>query len=261
MRPSAPCGRQPSSMPTLKLTLEYDGTDFSGWQVQPHARTVQEVVEQALARLLGEPIRVVAAGRTDAGVHAAGQVISFSTEKTLPPAAYLQGMSGLLPEDVAVIDMEEAAPGFDARRWASGKRYVYRILNRPIRSPLHRRTHWVVFPPLDRGAMREAAAHLVGEHDFAAFRAANCSAPTTVRRISRLDVEADGDELCITAEATAFLKHMVRNIVGTLVEVGLGKRKAASLPALLHARDRTRAGQTAPPQGLILEKVYYGPRT
>lgn len=244
-------------MPTLKLTLEYDGTDFSGWQVQPGARTVQEEVEAALATLQGKPIRVVASGRTDAGVHAAGQVISFQVERVLPLGAYVQGMNSLLPPDVAVLAAEVAPEGFDARRWASGKRYVYRILNRGIRSPLARRSHWELFSPLDREAMREAARQLLGEHDFASFQGANCAAQTTVRRLWRLDVGGEGHELVLTFEATAFLKHMVRNLVGTLVEVGQGKREAGAMAELLEARDRRLAGVTAPPQGLCLEEVFY----
>ncbi|HEY0839366.1 MAG TPA: tRNA pseudouridine(38-40) synthase TruA [Vulgatibacter sp.] len=249
-------------MRTIKLTLEYDGTDFVGWQVQPNGRSVQEALEAALSTLLGEPARVVGSGRTDAGVHAGAQVASLRTGRDLPLRAFVQGMNGLLPRDVAVVRAEEAPPGFDARRSASGKRYVYRISNRPVRSPLRRRTHWEVFQPLDRAAMREAAGHLLGEHDFSAFRAADCPAPTTVRTLRRLDVlDGEGeDEILVVAEATAFLKQMVRNLAGTLVEVGLGKREAGSMPALLEGRDRTRAGRTAPPQGLVLDEVFYGPR-
>lgn len=248
-------------MKTLKLTLEYDGTDFFGWQVQAQGRTVQEEVEKALAVLLGHPVRITGAGRTDSGVHALGQVASFHTERSLPMDAYLKGLGTILPQDVGVVAAEEAPPTFCARRSASGKRYEYRISNRRSRSPLRRRTHWEIFRPLDRGAMREAASHLLGERDFAAFRAANCQAPTTVRRLTRLDVEDRGDEIVLTFEATAFLKHMVRNIVGTLAEVGMGRRSPSSILDLLASRDRVLAGETAPPQGLTLVEVFYGERS
>lgn len=245
-------------MATWKLTLEYDGTDFVGWQVQPNGRTVQEVVEDGLARLLGHRVRVTGAGRTDSGVHAQGQVASFSTERALPQVAFVRGLNSLLPPDVAVVAAEPVEPTFCARRSATGKRYAYRISNRPLRSPLRRRTHWEVFRPLDVDAMRAAAAHLVGEHDYSAFRAAACQAKNPVRRMWRLSVDAAGDELLLTFEATAFLQHMVRNLAGTLVEVGLGRREAASMPALLASRDRALAGATAPPHGLSLVEVWYG---
>ncbi|WP_050727549.1 tRNA pseudouridine(38-40) synthase TruA [Vulgatibacter incomptus] len=249
-------------MRTLKLTLEYDGTDFVGWQVQPNGRTVQEVLEGALARLLGgESVRVTGAGRTDAGVHALGQVATFRTARELPLQAFEKGLNAILPDDVAVVSAEEVAEGFDARRSASGKRYVYRISNRPGRSPLRRRTHWELFRPLDVEAMQAAADRLLGEHDFSAFRAADCPAKTTVRILRRLDVRAGAaGEIVITAEATAFLKHMVRNLVGTLVEVGLGKREAGTMPALLASGDRRLAGRTAPAKGLVMEEVFYEPR-
>lgn len=245
-------------MHTLKLVLEYDGTDFVGWQVQPNGRSVQEALERSLGTLLGGSIRVVGSGRTDAGVHARGQVVSFRTERDLPLRAYVHGLNALLPKDVAVVSAQQAPEGFDARRSASGKRYVYRISTRQVRSPLRRRTHWEIFPPLDRGAMREAARHLLGEHDFSAFRASDCPAKTTVRNLRVLDVrDGDDDEIVVVAEATAFLKQMVRNLVGTLAEVGLGRRTPDSIPALLASGDRTKAGRTAPPQGLALDEVFY----
>src|SRR5690606_38553390 len=161
----------------VQLTVEYDGTEYLGWQVQAAGRTGQAELEKGLARLLGHEVRVVGAGRTDSGVHALGQVANFRTARHLPPEAYLKGLNGILPRDLAVVGFEEVPDDFCARRSASKKRYVYRISNRPVRSPLRRRTHWELFRPLDVSAMREAAAHFLGKHDFSAFRASNCQSP------------------------------------------------------------------------------------
>jgi tRNA pseudouridine38-40 synthase len=245
-------------VPVVKLTLEYDGTRYVGWQVQPNGPSIQAEVERALAVLHDAPRRVTAAGRTDAGVHARGQVASFPEERPLPLAAYVKGMNALLPEDVAVRAASIEADGFDARRSARGKRYRYVIENGDTRAPLTRLQAWQLFGPLDVGAMREAARHLVGRHDFAAFQAADCAAHHAVREVRRLEVLGDpGGRIELVVEATAFVKHMVRNVVGTLVEVGRGKRAPASLPALLAGGDRRAAGPTAPPQGLCLEEVFY----
>lgn len=248
-------------MPVVKLVLEYDGTRYVGWQVQPNGPSVQAEVERALEELHKAPRRVTAAGRTDAGVHALGQVVSFFEREPLPLKAYLQGMNALLPEDVAVRSATLEPEGFDARRSASGKRYRYRIENGPTRAPLSRRQAWQVFRPLDVGAMRQAAAGLVGRHDFASFQASDCACAHAVRSLTRCDVEGEGGgRVDLVVEATAFVKHMVRNLTGTLVEVGLGKRAPDSMAGLLFARDRKLAGPTAPPQGLRLEEVFYGPR-
>ncbi len=245
-------------MPVVKLTLEYDGTRYVGWQVQPNGPSLQAEVERALAELTKTPRRVTAAGRTDAGVHALGQVASFPEERPLPISAYVKGMNALLAEDVAVRAASIEPDAFDARRSALGKRYRYVVENFESRAPLTRLRAWQVFAPLDVAAMREAARHLVGRHDFAAFQAADCAADHAVRDVRRLDVVGQaGGRIEAVVEATAFVKHMVRNIVGTLVEVGRGKRDAASIPALVASGDRTRAGRTAPPQGLFLEEVFY----
>jgi tRNA pseudouridine38-40 synthase len=245
-------------VPVVRLTLEYDGTRYVGWQVQPNGPSVQAEVERALATLHKEPRRVTAAGRTDAGVHARGQVVSFPEDRPLPLSAYVKGMNALLPEDVAVRAASVEPDGFDARRSARGKRYRYVIENLPTRAPLSRLQAWQLFGALDAGAMQEAARHLVGRHDFAAFQAADCASEHAVRDVRRLEVEGGGGgRLEVVVEATAFVKHMVRNIVGTLVEVGQGRRDAASIPALLASRDRSAAGRTAPPQGLCLEEVFY----
>lgn len=246
-------------MPRIKLTLEYDGTAYVGWQVQPNGPSIQSTLEASLERLLGTPTRVESAGRTDSGVHAFGQVAAFTTERTLPLKAYWRGLNGLLPEDIAVVDAEEVPADFDPRRWATGKRYRYRIANLRTRSPMLRRTHWELFSPLDIPAMHEAAQHLLGRHDFSAFRAADCEARHPVRHLREAAVIDQGDgTLRIDLEGTAFLKHMVRNIAGTLVKVGQGKCPPSWVAEVLASRDRSRAGQTAPPQGLALVQVYYG---
>ncbi len=245
-------------MPVVKLIVAYDGTRYVGWQVQPNGRSVQAEVERALEALHKAPRRVTAAGRTDAGVHARAQVVSFPEERPLPLVAYVKGMNALLPEDVAVRAASLEPDGFDARRSARGKRYRYVLENAATREPLSRLQAWQLFGPLDVAAMREAARPLVGRHDFASFQAADCACDHAVREVRRLDVLGEaGGRIEIVVEATAFVKHMVRNLVGTLVEVGQGKRAPESMPALLAAADRTKAGRTAPPQGLSLEEVFY----
>ncbi|HUM09945.1 MAG TPA: tRNA pseudouridine(38-40) synthase TruA [Myxococcaceae bacterium] len=245
-------------MPRVRLTLEYDGTDFVGWQRQPNGRSVQAVLEAALEELLGAPVAAAAAGRTDAGVHALAQVVAFDAPRALPAKAYVRGLSSLLPEDVAVVVAEEVPDGFDPRRWATGKRYRYLVSRRPGRAPLLRRTHWEVFTPLDVGAMRVSASALLGAHDFSSFRAADCEAPHPRRTLRALDLHEDREVLRVEVEGTAFLKHMVRNIVGSLVEVGRGKRPPGWVAEVLEAKDRTLAGPTAPAHGLTLVEVMYG---
>jgi len=248
-------------MAVVKLVLEYDGTRYVGWQVQPNGPSVQAEVERALETLHKAPRRVTAAGRTDAGVHALGQVASFFEREPLPLTAYLQGMNALLPPDVAVRAASLEPDGFDARRSATGKRYRYRIENGPARSPLSRVVAWEHFRPLDADAMRAATVHLLGRHDFACFQASDCACEHAVREIRRCEVTGErGGRIDLVLEATAFVKHMVRNITGTLCEVGTGKRSPESLKSLLLTRDRTLAGPTAPPHGLCMEEVFYGPR-
>jgi len=245
-------------MARLKLTLEYDGTDYVGWQRQLNGTSIQEVVELALSELLGTEVSTEAAGRTDAGVHALGQVVTFDAPRTLPLTAYLRGLSALLPEDVSVVGATEVPEDFNPRRDSHGKRYRYLVSNRPVRSPLRRRTHWQLFAPLDVRTMDEAARPLLGTHDFSAFRAANCEAQTTQRTLRELTLSSSGDVVQFELEGTAFLKHMVRNIVGTLVEVGRGRQPVPWVAEVLASGDRSRAGPTAPPQGLVLVEVRYG---
>lgn len=243
-----------------KLTIAYDGTLFHGWQLQPSRRTVQGVLEEALLRLTGEERRVAASGRTDAGVHADGQVVAFDLDREWEPRRLQLAINSVTAGDVAVRSVEIVDDAFDPRRWASRRRYVYRIWNASWESPFLRRYTWKISAALDVAAMAAAAAHLAGEHDFTSFRAAGCDAETAVRRVFRSEIERDAECVVYTIEATAFLRHMVRNVVGTLAEVGLGRRPAEGVPALLAARDRTQAAPTAPARGLSLVEVRYDGR-
>jgi tRNA pseudouridine38-40 synthase len=243
---------------TVRLTIEYDGTDFHGWQVQGAHRTVQGVLEAAIRAMTGEETRVRGAGRTDAGVHARGQVAAFSTGTAIPPVGFLRGLNALLPRDVAVVAATEAAPGFDPRREARGKIYRYSFWNQEIRSPLCERFTWHVRAPLGVDAMAAAGAALVGEHDYSAFRAADCERKNTVRVVRRLEVKRAGPLVELDVEATAFLKNMVRVIAGTLCAAGRGELGPGDVASILESRDRTRAGMTAPAQGLCLIEVLYG---
>jgi len=240
----------------IGMVLEYDGTDYCGWQVQPDRPTIQGTLEKALGTILGEPVRVEAAGRTDAGVHARGQVAAFTTERRAELASWQRGLNALCGRDIVVRRLERVADDFDPRRQARTRTYEYRICNAAWPSPFTRRYAWHVHRPLDVAAMRRASAMLVGEHDFTSFQAADCDSDNPVRRVdeSRFDVP---DELIYRITATAFLRHMVRSIVGTLVEIGRGERSADDFGALLAARDRTRGGATAPAHGLCLTRVVY----
>ena len=243
-----------------KLTIAYDGTAFHGWQLQPGRRTVQGALEEALLRLSGEQRRVHASGRTDAGVHADGQVVAFDLDRAWEPRRLLLALNSVTAGDVSVKAVDIVDDAFDPRRWATRRRYVYRIWNAAWDSPFLRRYAWRIGAPLDAEAMAAAAAHLLGEHDFTSFRAAGCDAETPVRRVFRSDLVRAAESIEYTIEATAFLRHMVRNVVGTLAEVGLGRRHADDLPALLAARDRKLAAPTAPPRGLSLVEVRYDGR-
>jgi tRNA pseudouridine38-40 synthase len=246
-------------MAVYRLTIEYDGAAFSGWQRQPGARTVQGAIEEALAIVAREPFRIRGASRTDAGVHALGQVASFESERELDPRRLADGVTALCRPDVAIVRAELAPPGFDARRAARGKRYRYAVLNRPAPSPLLARTSWHLREPIDLDAVRGAAAILVGTHDFAGFRAADCGRETTVRTITAIEIAERGGGLVeLEVRGTAFLKNMVRIVAGTLVAVGLGKMTGDDVARVLATGDRTRAGQTAPAHGLTLVEVFYG---
>ena len=241
----------------LKLVVEYDGTDFSGWQRQDGQRTVQGTLEDTVHQLLGVRVEVRGAGRTDAGVHAAGQVASLSLQSRIPATGFLRGMNSHLPADVAIVDSVDAPATFDARFSARGKIYRYRIWNHFVRSPLHARTSWHCRRPLDLEQMRQAAALLCGEHDFRGFRASDCDRRNTVRVIRRFDLAKRGALIELDVEATAFLKNMVRILVGTLADVGRGKRELPDVLRALETGDRAAGGVTAPAAGLSLLHVIY----
>jgi tRNA pseudouridine38-40 synthase len=246
-------------MRNIKLTLEYLGTSYHGWQSQAGSgrATIQETLEQAIARLTGEKVRTTSSGRTDAGVHAWGHVANFSTDSPLPPAAWAPSLNRHLPEDIRVLSSEEVPAEFHARFSAKGKIYEYRILNRKAPSALLRDRAWHVDRKLNVAAMRRAAAVLVGRHDFSSFRSAGCNAKTPVRSLRSLQVTRSRDRIVIRLEADAFLMHMARNITGTLVEVGLGRFTEQDIRKILRSRDRRQAGKTAPAHGLYLLSVAY----
>jgi tRNA pseudouridine38-40 synthase len=241
------------------LVIEYDGTEFAGWQVQAEgARTVQGVLAAALQSITGEVATLHGAGRTDAGVHAEGQVAHVVLATRLAPAVLCRALGALLPRDVAVRRVVAVPAAFHARRDARSKLYRYRLWTGPTRSPLRDRTSLWVPGALEVGAMRAAAQALLGTHDFTSFRASGSAVPTSVRSLTRAEVAgAFGGEVALDFEATGFLRHMVRNLVGTLLEVGQGRRSPDSIPGLIAARDRGLAGPTAPARGLTLIRVRY----
>ena len=245
-------------MPRYKLTIEYDGTPFVGWQVQDNGPSVQGVLTAAIAAFTGERVVVAGAGRTDAGVHALGQVAHVDLAREWVGDTVRDAVNfHLRPRPIAVLTAEQVAENFDARFSATKRHYLYRIVNRRADLALDQNRAWRVPRPLDGDAMHAAAQKLVGRHDFTTFRAAECQAKSSVKTLDQLDVKRDGDDVRISATARSFLHHQVRSMVGSLVHVGEGKWSAEDLAAALAARDRTRCGQVAPPQGLYLVRVEY----
>ena len=249
-------------MNRYKLTVEYDGRGLVGWQRQDNGLSVQQLLEEAGFKLAGHPVAMVAAGRTDAGVHAGGQVVHVDIEKPLPPDRVRDGLNYWLVQEnfqsqVAVLSAEAVGEEFHARFSAIGRRYCYRIVNR--RAPLTtlRGLAWSVAKPLDAAAMHEAAQRLIGQHDFSSFRAVECQAKSPLKTLDRLDVMRQGEEILIYAAARSFLHHQVRNMVGSLKWVGEGRWSAGDITRALDARDRRAGGPTAPPDGLSLTAVIY----
>ena len=245
-------------MRNILLIIEYDGTGYAGWQVQPNGVSIQQVLEEALERLLKEKVRLHSSGRTDAGVHAIGMPASFTTTKRIPLQAFTAGLNGLLPADIAVREAREVPLEFHPRREATSKQYRYTLHLSRNRSPLVRLYAWHLRGSLNINAMREAAAFFVGEHDFGAFRATGCAAKTTVRVVRSVEIREQGEFLLVDVVGVGFLRNMVRIMVGTLVEIGQERREPSSVRDLLLSADRSAAGMTAPPQGLSLVQVFFG---
>lgn len=244
-------------MARIALELEYDGTEFFGWQTQASQRTVQAVLENALARVADEPVIAHAAGRTDTGVHAAGQIVHFDTRAARSSRQWVLGLNSQLPDDVAVRAATVVPDHFDARRSAISRCYRYLVHENTARAPLLRRRTWWISETLDAERMRAAAAAWIGEHDFSAFRAAGCQSRSPFRLMHSIEIRSHGALISFEFTANAFLYHMVRNLVGTLVEIGRGRQRPAWAAELLLARDRTQAAMTAPSAGLTLVRVTY----
>ncbi len=243
----------------IRLKIEYDGTAYAGWQIQKQGEsTIQQKLQRALQIVTKVPGHIQCAGRTDSGVHAAGQVAHFTTDSSIQDFQFREALNANLPPDITILESREVAPEFDARRHARGKIYRYRILNRRARSSLLRHYTWHIKNKLDLQAMQKAAGYLQGEHDFSSFRASGCNAKHPVRYLYLLDIHAnEKDQITIDVFGSAFLKQMVRNIVGTLTQIGLGRLTPSDMKGILDARDRSVAGQTAPACGLTLIKVFY----
>jgi tRNA pseudouridine38-40 synthase len=246
---------------TIKLTLAYDGADFAGWQFQTAQRTLQDTLEQTLQKITGQFSRATASGRTDAGVHALAQIVSFETESSMPVEVLWRALNAELPYDMSTLKVEEAPDGFNAQREAKRKRYRYVICDHRARDVFRRRFAWQLFNRLDVPAMQRAAQSLVGTHDFISFQSSGSERETTERTVYDLTIRRfdppDDHVVELEIEASGYLYNMVRNIVGTLAEVGQGRQTENWVAEVMAARDRRRAGTTAPPQGLVLVSVHY----
>jgi len=247
-------------MPRYKLTIEYDGTGLVGWQRQANGLSVQEVLETAITGFSGERVTVYGAGRTDAGVHALAQTAHLDLTRVVAPEVLRSAINHhLRPAAISVLSAEATPDNFDARLSATGRVYLYRILNRRAPPALERGRVWQVAPPLDIEAMREGARHLIGHHDFTTFRDSACQAKSPIKTLEMLELRRAGDEILIETRARSFLHHQVRNMAGTLKLVGLGKWRPDDVARALAARDRRAGGPTAPPEGLYLIEVRYPP--
>jgi len=245
-------------MRNIKLLIEYDGTNYLGWQVQPKGPTIQGMLGDKIKLLTGESIQLFGSGRTDAGVHALGQVAHFKTQSRMDLCSMQRALNSLLPRDIVIQKIEEVEEGFHARKHAKSKIYEYRILNRSLRSAFHRGYVWHIPQKLDLMEMKKATQGLIGEHDFSAFRTVGSSTRTTVRRVIQSEWKRGrGGLIRFEIEANGFLKQMVRSIVGTLVEVGKGKINPEEFQKILTSKDRKKAGPTAPAHGLFLKEVKY----
>ena len=248
-------------MSRYKLTIEYHGARYAGWQRQDNARTVQQALEEAALALNGEPTVVTGAGRTDSGVHALGQVAHIDLAKPLPAGKVRDALNAhLRPHPIAILNAEDAAPEFHARFDATGRSYIYRIISRRADLTLDKHRAWRVAAALDAGAMHAAAQALVGRHDFSTFRYIHCQADSPVKTLDSIRVQRKAEEIIVETTARSFLHHQVRSMVGSLVEVGRGRQQVRWISDILHAADRTLCGPVAPAAGLYLASVSYAPR-
>lgn len=245
-------------MRNIKCIVTYEGTRYQGWQRQESSdNTIQGKLEQLISRMCAEKIEIQGSGRTDAGVHALGQVINFHTHSEMKVQEMLTYMNQYLPEDIAVVEIEEVSERFHSRLNAKGKQYSYRVWNSSVPNVFWRRFAHTVEQPLDVEAMKKAAGYLLGEHDFKSFTSTKKGKKSTVRNIKSIDIVQDGNMLTFTFKGNGFLYHMIRILVGTLLEVGLGDRSAESIPQTIAAKDREQAGALVPGKGLVLEQVFY----
>lgn len=244
-------------MKRIRLTVAYDGTEYCGWQIQPNGVTVEEKLNAALSRITAEEIRVIGASRTDAGVHARGNVAVFDTDTTIPPGRIAYAVNRELPDDIVVTKSDEVPKTWHPRYQESVKTYEYRILNRKMPDPIRRRDTWHVPWELDMEAMRRAAGYLLGEHDFKSFCSIHTEVKDTVRTVYSLEIEKEGDIILIRITGNGFLYNMVRIITGTLLEAGKGHIQPDKIKEILGALSREKAGPTAPPQGLVLDRIEY----
>ncbi len=247
-------------MPRFKLTLEYDGSNYSGWQRQEKLHTIQGALELAIFRFSGQQLTITTAGRTDAGVHATGQVAHIDFEKNWHAHTVRDALNAHLQqqkEDISVLSVQNVSETFHARFCATKRHYLFKILNRRAPPALNAKRVWWVPKPLNADAMHEAAQKLLGRHDFTTFRSAHCQAESPIRTLERLDVQREGEEIFLYAQARSFLHHQIRSFAGSLMEIGIGRWTAKDLEAALHAKDRTRCGMVAPPSGLYLTQVDY----
>lgn len=241
----------------IMLTIEYDGTGYHGWQSQKNALAIQDVIEGALKKITGEDIRLTGSGRTDAGVHALGQVANFHTSSSIPPEKFSYALNSHLPDDIVIKKSAEVSESFHSRYDAKGKKYRYIIFNYEFPSPLMRRREWHIRRPLDREAMKKSLKYLLGKHDFSAFMSSGSSAENTVRTVMAAELKDDGQRIIFEITADGFLYNMVRIIVGTLAKVGTGEMVPDEMQRIIESCDRERAGSTAPAWGLYLVEVYY----
>jgi tRNA pseudouridine38-40 synthase len=257
VHPQTPVSDDTRASMRIAAIVEYDGSNFSGWQWQDDAPSIQQAVEKALSQVAAAPVRVITAGRTDAGVHASAQVIHFETNIIRSDYAWLRGANSNLPDSVALLWVSEVKPDFHARFAATGREYHYVILNRSVRPTYLARRVTHAYRPLDVERMQAAAQYLPGTHDFSSFRAMQCQAKSPVRTLRELTVTRHGEFIVIKAAANAFLHHMVRNLAGVLMDIGAGEKKPEWAREVLNARDRTLGGITASPDGLYLTAVEY----